>query len=934
MPRALGLGIGTAYGPFSSGGGAPTPTNQFLIVSGQSNSMAPGVSSIPPAVAAIDSARVKIWNGSAFVGYVAGTNSEPTGVYPTKWGPEAQFAIEWLAAHATGTLYIVKRGVDGTAISTWQPGQTNFDNQTTWVVAARAALSAVTYTDAGVIWCQGESDAIVSQSLADAYQAKLLTTIAGMRSAWGSGSLKVAIMRIYDANMTYRSTVRAAQNAVAYADPLAYLFNTDDQTLVDTYHYNNAGVLALGSRAYASLTTGATIESNPPSVAKLAISNGVRTWYNQPMTIVDGTRAYVGSISSIGNVQISKIDAGITTTFTLAAALEVDDHDDASPLKLPSGKLFCAYSKHSTETTGVRYRVSTNALPDISAFGTEQQIANGGVATSYAQPFLLSDGNVYVFYRSGASGTFPRKVAVATPANIEAGTPGWSLTTYVQTTNQRPYVIIKQAAPDKLLFIATNGHPNETVTSVYCFYMQIVGGVPKYYNLAGTELTLPIDPTAGLATLIDDATGGRTWNWDVAVGLDGHPRVLWTKYPSSTGARSVLFSDIEYWHGRWNGSAWVKTRLSTGNASIYAVENHYAGGMCFDGNDVTTLYLSESSSGQYELNEYSFNEGAQTKTLTRAITSGSSSRQWRPVSPSGVNRPHSVNWLSGSYTSYLSYNTDVWAFGPAILTTLTLSSPIFAGAASSGTIIGATPGSTITSNVAGLTVNSGARTYTWDGTGAAGTTANGLVETGPAGAVGDPKNSAIIVQPANAYAFRDTFDEATTVSITAHTPNVGSGGYVLASGNTMEVVGGAGYARGNVAGTALAVNQTPLPADNEYIVGANISRDATTGFVGIFLAYTDTNNYVQLYYEDSSSRFILVENLTGSNEKAAVSDAFPLNTTRNIEVRTNKTTKVTTAYLDGVQIGSPFNTLQGNSTGKFGARSRAGGRIHDLYIRV
>jgi len=83
------------------------------------------------------------------------------------------------------------------------------------------------------------------------------------------------------------------------------------------------------------------------------------------------------------------------------------------------------------------------------------------------------------------------------------------------------------------------------------------------------------------------------------------------------------------------------------------------------------------------------------------------------------------------------------AFVASVLKPLSLSGALKASTASSGTIIGATAGSTIVSNVAGLTVNSAARTYSYTGT-AAGTTANGLVET-LAGAAGSPMSTPVNV---------------------------------------------------------------------------------------------------------------------------------------------------------------------------------------------
>jgi hypothetical protein len=68
---------------------------------------------------------------------------------------------------------------------------------------------------------------------------------------------------------------------------------------------------------------------------------------------------------------------------------------------------------------------------------------------------------------------------------------------------------------------------------------------------------------------------------------------------------------------------------------------------------------------------------------------------------------------------------------PVTLGTLSLSGTLTVGTPSSGSIDGATAGSTITEAVPGLTVDSAARTYEWDGTGSAATYADGLREAHP-----------------------------------------------------------------------------------------------------------------------------------------------------------------------------------------------------------
>lgn len=77
------------------------------------------------------------------------------------------------------------------------------------------------------------------------------------------------------------------------------------------------------------------------------------------------------------------------------------------------------------------------------------------------------------------------------------------------------------------------------------------------------------------------------------------------------------------------------------------------------------------------------------------------------------------------------------------LGTLTLSGNLQVGIAASGSILGATAGSTIVSNIPGVTVNSGLRTYAGTPT----ATGSGFTET-LSGATGSPKTSAIAVAAA------------------------------------------------------------------------------------------------------------------------------------------------------------------------------------------
>lgn len=83
---------------------------------------------------------------------------------------------------------------------------------------------------------------------------------------------------------------------------------------------------------------------------------------------------------------------------------------------------------------------------------------------------------------------------------------------------------------------------------------------------------------------------------------------------------------------------------------------------------------------------------------------------------------------------------------------LVLSGALVAGVPSSGTILNATTGSAIVSTVSGLTVNSTARTYSYNGSGLAGSMNNGLTET-LAGATFSPRGNVVTIVSAAVPAF-------------------------------------------------------------------------------------------------------------------------------------------------------------------------------------
>jgi hypothetical protein len=169
----------------------------------------------------------------------------------------------------TGTrVAIIKYANGGTNLSTqWKGGgdaTTNgdgpeyltFQQTVTQGLAALAAAHPLATPDLqSIVWLQGESDAVAGMSTA--YQANLTTFIADVRATYGA-SLPFVIARLSSKQTalgaTYLNEVRAAQDAVAAADPRTAIIATDTFGIKsDNLHFDGSGQQSIGS-AFATET--------------------------------------------------------------------------------------------------------------------------------------------------------------------------------------------------------------------------------------------------------------------------------------------------------------------------------------------------------------------------------------------------------------------------------------------------------------------------------------------------------------------------------------------------------------------------------------------------------------------------------------------------------------------------------------------------------
>ncbi|MBL8889400.1 MAG: hypothetical protein JNL67_05445 [Planctomycetaceae bacterium] len=106
----------------------------------------------------------------------------------------------------------------------------------------------------GILWMQGESDAMYSVEIAEQYPANLKRLMDLMRASLREDDLPVVIGRISDSGAktnkriwTHGEILRAGQAAFVANDPAARLVtSTDNYGYSDPYHYDSAGYIDLG----------------------------------------------------------------------------------------------------------------------------------------------------------------------------------------------------------------------------------------------------------------------------------------------------------------------------------------------------------------------------------------------------------------------------------------------------------------------------------------------------------------------------------------------------------------------------------------------------------------------------------------------------------------------------------------------------------------
>jgi len=421
--------------------------------------------------------------------------------------------------------------------------------------------------------------------------------------------------------------------------------------------------------AVASITPALLLCSGAASVEGAAgpeaVADGGWSYFGDPRAIYVSGRTFVGWTTPSGMIQVGSFRGGRTEDITTVdreaqgpdgpdavATLDqfgVDDHSNPSLTTTRDERIVVLYADHANDRARwgqMYYRVSTRPR-DVREWGPVRTVPGvqripGGQGIAYPNPVPLASGRTLLFWRG--NDWWPN---VSVTDDFER----WSRprTLIRGPHKQRPYA--KYAGTPTGAFVAyTNAHPNSRATSIYCLFVRENGDVLR---LDGKKVGSPGRPpaySAGTLVYRYRPSLGRSWIMDVAVDA-GRPVVLYFRRQRDGGNVYRL--------ARWDGRRWVDRPIVA--AGDTRADNWYVAGATLDHETPNVVYLARrlSPTGPSEVEQWVSPDGGVT-WKSAAVTSGSATDNWRPVSPRGMTGDRTqVWWFTGRYSNYRSFQTGV-----------------------------------------------------------------------------------------------------------------------------------------------------------------------------------------------------------------------------------------------------------------------------------
>jgi hypothetical protein len=415
--------------------------------------------------------------------------------------------------------------------------------------------------------------------------------------------------------------------------------------------------------------------------------NGAWSWFMDERAVVGDGYVVAGSVrSTSGNVEVAtmNISNSSVSVAVVHAAFEEDDHANPSFIKLSNNKYLAVWSGHATETK-FYWALSTNVNDprtwDAATAYTTPGVASGpgvGDGVTYSNLFLMPDGRIANFYRGVDKDWHYAYYTVATNTWANGGR-------LVTTSNVYGcYFKFAKDSSGRIHLASVPEHPREADNSLY----HAIFDDENIYASDGTLLG-PADGSVGVTDFTLVYQGGAShvaWITDVAIGSNGHPRIIFTTQIDGAGApRGQAGQDLRFNYAKWNGSAWETGEIAYAGSCLYSNgidgEEDYTGLAAFNLKDLSKVYISTNVDPDSGVELISNADSAQHHELFRGVsgddggsftwtplTAHSTTDNLRPIVPSwSTDSRNALVWMKGDYDN----NDGPWTSAVVVaLTTL------------------------------------------------------------------------------------------------------------------------------------------------------------------------------------------------------------------------------------------------------------------------
>ncbi len=392
--------------------------------------------------------------------------------------------------------------------------------------------------------------------------------------------------------------------------------------------------------------------------------DGAWCWFSDPRAVyVDGV-VYGGYVDSQGNIWAFSYDPRTAESEKTKVfdSLQYDDHAAPSVMALPDRRIAIFFSAHGPSP--IYYTVSRRPC-DISEWEDISLIEpriEGNRGYCYTNPVFLDGGGCAKYWLFFRGQNFKPCVVTSDdlktwsePVTVVGKRPG-------RNAGGRPYMKVAGNGADRIYLAFTDGHPrNEPTNSIY-FLMYEDGAFRKADGTIVSEGLSTVYPD--MADKVYDAsqTFDKAWIWDVAVGGDGNPVLVYARFSDADNRHS-------YWYARWTGSVWENIKITDAgqwfmrndynDKNLIEKENNYSAGVYIDHGDPRTVYASVPVNNVFEIGKWTLTDSGEWTTSW--VTEGSTRDNVRPFvirdSPEGS--PNLLWMYNYRYPGFRAYESAI-----------------------------------------------------------------------------------------------------------------------------------------------------------------------------------------------------------------------------------------------------------------------------------